>query len=61
MSETNGIYPIMTVNRHEDNCAACLEPQFCECQCATCTESRVKWASSEEYRKYLSDILDPRD
>lgn len=58
MSETNGIYPIMPIRRHEDDCIGCLEPWDCSCECNTCKAARDNW---KEYDKYKKDILDPRD
>ena len=56
-----GVYPNIPLKGHEYNCKVCLEPQFCDCKCETCEESRRKWIHDYEYRKYLDDILDPRD
>ena len=69
MTENNGFYPVMPIRRHEDNCKACLEPQFCDCLCGTCKKSREDYYCSQDYNKYLSDIYnkylsgitDPRD
>ena len=59
MTEPNGSYPI-TSQRHEDDCNTCLEPQYCDCLCNTCRKAREDYYCSQDYDKYLKDMLDPK-
>lgn len=57
--ETNGVYPMNNTKRHEDDCIGCLEPEYCDCICFTCKQSREKWYSSPEYRQKVHDLMNP--
>jgi hypothetical protein len=52
MSETNGIYPIQSIRRHEDDCIGCLEPWDCDCECNTCKAARDNMGKKPELTEY---------